>query len=148
MTAPTADSITDDQIRALRDIYLAERNIVGVDTCDVALGRHGASRSPKRVARARARCAEILSRRSTQTHAEKKTARQLDDEIAEALAGSSGAADTDLLAVLARNPGLTEANLRSYLRGEHGASSALDRAIAAGRVVRRGHKLYRAEDAP
>lgn len=80
----TADAITDDQILALRAEYLADRNISGVDTCDVALGRHGASRNPRRVARARARCAEILERRATL--AEKKSAKQLDAEIAEALA--------------------------------------------------------------
>jgi hypothetical protein len=77
--------ITDDQIRALRDEYLADHNLSGVDTCDVALGRHGASRNPRRVARARVRCAEILSRRETQTRAEKKSAKQLDAEIAETL---------------------------------------------------------------
>lgn len=83
----TAKTITDDQIQELRKGYLAERNITGVDTCDVALGRHGASRNPKRVARARARCAEILNRRS-QAHAKKKTPAQLDAEIAEALSES------------------------------------------------------------
>jgi hypothetical protein len=80
MSQLTADTITDDQIRALRAGYLAERDINGVDACDVALGRHGAKRNPKRVARARARCAEILNRR------EKKSPAQLDAEIAEALA--------------------------------------------------------------
>lgn len=59
-----ADTVTDDQIRALRSEYLADRSLSGVDTCDVALGRHGASRNPRRVARARARCVEILSRRA------------------------------------------------------------------------------------
>ena len=60
---------------------------------------------------------------------------------------SEARADQDLLEVLGRNPGLTEANMRSYLRGEHGNSTALDRALATGRVVRRGHNLYRIEDA-
>jgi len=77
----TADTITDDQIRELRAEYLADHNLTGVDTCDVALGRHGAGRSPRRVARARSRCAAILSAR-----AKKKGAAQLDSEIAEALA--------------------------------------------------------------
>ncbi len=81
----TADTITDDQILALRDSYLAERSITGVDTCDVALERHGAKRNPKRVARARARCAEILNRRATLAHAEKKSAKRLDAEIAAVL---------------------------------------------------------------
>lgn len=75
---PPATPITDAQILALRAEYLAERNLSGVDTCDVALGRHGASRSPRRVARARGRCA--------QAHAAKKTSKQLDAEIAEMLA--------------------------------------------------------------
>jgi len=76
----TADSITDEQIRGLRAEYLVARDITGVGTCDVALGRHGASRNPRRVARARARCADILNRRAA------KSAAQLDAEIAEALA--------------------------------------------------------------
>ncbi len=81
--------------------------------------------------------------------AEKKSAAQLDAEITEMLSRSrSSDADADALDVVARNPGLTEANLRSYLRGEHGDSSALDRALAVGRAVRRGHKIYRVEDTP
>lgn len=86
MTQLTADTITDDQIRALRASCLAERNITGVGTCDVALGRHGTNRYPKRVARARGRCAEILKRQVSEARIEKKSPEQLDAEIAEALA--------------------------------------------------------------
>jgi hypothetical protein len=54
----------------------------------------------------------------------------------------------DLLAVLERNPGATEAIVRSELRAQHGDSFALDTAIADGAVIRRGAKLYRTGDAP
>ena len=57
-------------------------------------------------------------------------------------------ADQALLDSLERSPGTTEAGVRSYLRGEYGDSSALERALTTGRVVRRGQKLYRIEDAP
>ena len=54
----------------------------------------------------------------------------------------------DKLATLERNPGVTEATVRSDLRREFGASSALDVALTDGVMIRRGHKLYRREDAP
>ena len=56
--------LTDDQIRALRGECLADHRPSMIDTCDVALGRYGESRRPSCVAKARARCAEILNRRS------------------------------------------------------------------------------------
>lgn len=56
--------------------------------------------------------------------------------------------DQALLDSLERSPGTTEAGIRSYLRGEYGDSAALERAFTTGRVVRRGQKLYRIEDAP
>lgn len=71
-------------------------------------------------------------------HAAKKSTRQLDTEVA----------DVDLAAVLARNPGATEASVRSYLRGVHGDSSAIARATAAGIAVVVGNKIYRKEDLP
>lgn len=71
-------------------------------------------------------------------HATKRSGRQLDTEVA----------DGDLAAVLARNPGATEASVRSYLRGAHGDSNAIGRAIAAGTAVVVGHKIYRKKDLP
>jgi hypothetical protein len=47
----------------------------------------------------------------------------------------------EVVAIVERSPGVSEANVRSDLRSEHGDSSALDRALASGRVVRSGHKL-------
>ena len=148
MTKSTDSPITDDQIRMLRAEYLADHRLSMVDTCDVALGRHGASRNPRRVARARARCAEILSQRqAAQAHAEKKSPKQLDAEINEVLKNPrTGGADAHVMDLLERNPGLTEANLRSFLRRSHGDSTALDRLLDSGLAVRRGNKLYRSED--
>lgn len=52
----------------------------------------------------------------------------------------------DLDAVLARNPGTTEAHVRSYLRGAYGSSQALTDALTSGAVVRVGQNLYRKQD--
>ena len=141
MTKSTDSPITDDQIRALRAEYLADRRLSMVDTCDVALGKHGASRNPRRVARARGR------RQAAQAHAEKKSPKQLDAEINEVLKHPrTGGAVAHVMDLLERNPGLTEANLRSFLRRSHGDSTALDRLLDAGLAVRHGNKLYRSED--
>lgn len=51
----------------------------------------------------------------------------------------------EVVAIVERNPGVSEANVRSNLRSEHGDSSALDLALASGRVVRSGHKLHACE---
>lgn len=62
----TADTITDEQIRALRDATTGTDRVTAY-TCDIALGRfrHGArmgsSRAEER--QARARCAQILNAR-------------------------------------------------------------------------------------
>ncbi len=48
----------------------------------------------------------------------------------------------ELLDILRRSPGATEAGVRSCLRSEYGDSSALDAALSSGQVERRGHKLY------
>lgn len=50
--------------------------------------------------------------------------------------------DDEVVAYLLRNPGATEAAVRSELRAQHGHSSALDAAIADGRVILRNFKLY------
>jgi len=145
MTSIKQAPITDAQIHELRAEYLAGRQLSMIDICDVALGRHGASRSPRRVERTRAHCAEILGRRTT----EKKNSKQLGAEIAETLKRPrSAGAEAHVLGLLERNPGLAEANLRSFLHRSHGDSTALDHLLTAGQAVRRRHKLYRVEDAP
>ncbi len=53
-----------------------------------------------------------------------------------------------LIFALERNPGATEALIRSGLRSEFGDSTTLDEAIMEGAVIRRKNKLYRREDAP
>lgn len=68
----------------------------------------------------------------------RKTRAQLDAEIA----------DADLLETLARNPGTTEANVRSYLRTTHRDSNALNRALSSGAAVAVGQRIYRKSDAP
>lgn len=55
---------------------------------------------------------------------------------------------TELRSILGRNPGATEASVRSELRRTLGDSSVLDRALASGDVARRGAKLYLREDQP
>jgi len=55
------------------------------------------------------------------------------------------AAIAEVVSIVTRSPGVTEANVRSNLRSEHGDSSALDLAINSGAVVRSGHKLYARE---
>ncbi len=52
-----------------------------------------------------------------------------------------------LLSTLERNPGATEALIRSDLRSEFSDSAALDEAVVEGAVIRRGSKLYKREDA-
>jgi len=54
----------------------------------------------------------------------------------------------DLRTMLERNPGATEASVRSELRSQRADSSVLDAALADGSVVRRAYKLYRREDVP
>lgn len=51
-----------------------------------------------------------------------------------------------LLETLQRCPGASEAGIRSELRMTYGSSAALDDLLRDGLVVRRGHKIYRAED--
>ena len=72
---------------------------------------------------------------------ERKSGSQLHAEIADALRARQA-----LLETLARNPGATEASVRSYLRGEFGETTVLDNALTIGTVVRKASRLYRKED--
>jgi len=71
----TADTITDEQIRELRDALLADdiRSIQGGEyrECQIALGLWSVSlnqpASKPRVLAARARCAEILNARAAKS---------------------------------------------------------------------------------
>jgi len=72
---------------------------------------------------------------------ERKSGSQLHSEIAAALRARQA-----LLETLTRNPGATEASVRSYLRGEFGDTTVLDNALMIGTVVRKASRLYRKED--
>jgi hypothetical protein len=80
------------------------------------------------------------------TDAARRTAERSNTEIAALTVTAENLTDeqrvADVVADVERGPGVTEANVRSNLRSEHGDSSALDLAIASGAVIRSGHKLY------
>ena len=60
----TGDTITDEQIRELRDAGLREGNYDLVSYCHQALPPRGKPRRSKNRDQARARCAEILNARA------------------------------------------------------------------------------------
>lgn len=127
----TAETLTDEQILRMQD-DIADVTGTNPSYTTIALAhpvgrdrraKYKRDRDAKRYLAARETCARIWNERYAAINARREGA------VAE------------VVAVVERNPGVSEANVRSNLRSEHGDSSALDLALASGRVVRSGHKL-------